>query len=242
MRKQRFILVGGLVVGLIGAGLVLAYVRGVESRATAGEALVPVLIAQGTIDAGTPGTEVRDLVRRTEVPGKYAAPGAISDVTEILSRFAVEQIERGETLTESQFAVAGATKGRLPIPKGKEAVAIAINLDPGVASYVAPGDFVSIYSTFRQGGEVTMKILSNIEVLSTQANPTNSAQRFTGSTGTPGNQLVFVLAVTPEEAAKLIHARQVGSLWFTLVPQGQRSEDVPPYSLAGEGVATESGA
>lgn len=236
VRRQRVLLAGGLVVGLLGAGLVFAYVRGLEGRTTAGTELIPVFVADETILAGTLGSEVEGMVTQTEVPERYAAPAAVTEIAAILQQVTVERIDPGETLTATQFATAGSTRGRLPIPKGREAMAMAINLDPGVAGYVAPGDHVSIYVTYRRGDGFTEKILSNVEVLAVEANTSSAAQRLTGSTGATANRLLFILALTPQEAAKLIHGKELGSLWLTLVPQGQRSEPVSPYSPSYESI------
>ncbi|MGH2740428.1 MAG: Flp pilus assembly protein CpaB [Actinomycetota bacterium] len=230
MQRQSVLLVGGLVLGLLGGSLVFAYVRNLESRAEAEGEPIRVLVAEETIAAGTSGSAIADLVRTIEVPRRYAAPGAVTDLKRVADQWTVEQIEAGETITASQFAEAGSTAGRLPIPEGEEAVSVAVSLEQGLAQYAAPGDIVSVYSTFRTGQEsFTRKILAAVEVLATSANPQSAAQRLTGTSGV-GSQLVFVLSVTPREASRLVFAQELGSIWFTLVPEGQQSPRVPDVS------------
>lgn len=231
MQRHSVLLVGGLVLGLLGGSLVFAYVKNLESKAAAEGERIRVIVADETIVAGTSGASLGDLVRTAEIPRRYAAPGAVIDIQTLADQWAVEQIEAGETITANQFAEAGTTAGRLPIPEGEEAMSVAVTLEQGLAQYAAPGDVVSVYGTFRTGQEsFTRKILSAVEVLATTANPQNPAQRLTGSSST-GSQVIFVLSVTPREASHLVFAQELGSIWLTLVPQGQASPRVPDVSF-----------
>jgi pilus assembly protein CpaB len=223
------LMIVGLLLGLLGAALVFMYVRNLGSGTATEGQTVATYVADEAIIAGTPGASIAELVRTTEVPERYAPEGAIFDLGQIEGAFSTEQIDAGETLRASMFSEAGATEGgRLAIPEGMEGVAVTTSLQAGVAQYLAPGDHVNVFVTFRED-KTTHKILSNITVLATQAASTNSAAQLSGSNP---NELVFVLAVSPKDASRLVFAKELGSIWMTLVPQGQRSPKVRPV---GEG-------
>lgn len=217
MRRQTMLVAGGLILGLFGAALVLSYVKSVERRSPSGSQVIPVYVATRTIPAGTPGSSVDSMVKLDRVPQRYAAPRAITDLGPYAGQFTTHEIQAGATLTAFDFASFGASRGKLPIPKGHEAVAVAVPLDTGLAYYAAPGDRVNVYATNRSTGGETRQILRNIKVLATQPNPTKTSQA-----GASTN-LVFVLAVTRGEAQALINAKQTASIWLSLVPETSKA-------------------
>ena len=111
--------------------------------------------------------------------------------------------------------VQGAGTAQAPvvaIPKGHQAVAVQLQEVPGLAGYAKPGDLVDLYATVKGGPDVgrleapyTKLILSKVQVLDvtpveTQTDPT------------------FLLALTPEDAERVIFYAKFESLWAALVP------------------------
>ena len=236
VKRPPIILISGLVLGLLGAALVMGYVRNVESRAGAAEQLTTVMVASSAIPTGTAAADAAAMATPSKVPARYARPGSIAELDAVAGQFTVRRIEPGETLSTRDFASAAKTAGALAIPAGREAVAVAVPLDGGVGRYPRPGDKVSVYATFKEGGASTHKILGDIQVLATQ--PAGSATGRLDAGGTDaaaaaGSQLVYLLAVTPEEATHLVHGRQNGDIWLTLVPEGQPSPPVPGVTNPG---------
>jgi pilus assembly protein CpaB len=229
MRRQRMLFTGGLLLGLLGAALTLTYVRGVEARARSKGEMVPAYVATQSIPAGTSGSVLTDLVERRDIPKAYVAPGAVGSIDQVAGEFALREIPAGDTLTAGDFGTAGETVSRLAIPRGYEAVAVATTVDGGLAEYAAPGDTVSVYATFRGPHPITRKILANVTVLATRPNP-EQAPKITGGASPNGTQLL-VLALKPKQAQRLVFGQELGSLWFSLVPQGQTSPEIPDYSL-----------
>ena len=102
----------------------------------------------------------------------------------------------------------------------------AVPLDGGVARYPQPGDRVNVYATFKSGQPVTRRILSGVEVLTTEAKGSGSPGAPVlggGTSGAPAGNVVYLLAVTPNEAGQLVFGKQLGSVWLTLLPEGQQS-------------------
>ncbi len=224
MRRQSMLLIGGLVLGLLGATLTFAYVRNVEGRAASKSEMVTAFVALEPIAAGTPGSVIVDVTEEKEIPRAYLQPGALEDLAAVTEQFTTRTIVPGQTLTTSDFGQVGESEGRLPIPKGHEAVAIATSIDGGLGQYAQPGDKVSVYATFKQGVATTRKLLSNVLVIATQANP-QAGDKLTGVSPGTTTGLLFVLAVTPQQAGKLIYGQRMGEVSLTLIPEGQISPD-----------------
>lgn len=219
MPRQSKLLAAGLALGLFGAGLVLAYVKGVEGDAGGG-AKVTALVALEPIPAGTAASALDGKVEEVELPERYARPGALEDLTSVQGQVTTRRLSTGDGLAGDDFAAAGQTKGALPIPAGKEAVAVPVTLDGSVARYPVPGDHVNVFATFKTGTGVTRKMLSNVEVLATD--PQGG-----GGNGT----LVYLLAVTPEEAPQVVFGKELGTISLTLVPEGQESPEVGDVTM-----------
>ena len=102
MRRLIAIIVA---LALAGAGtfFLVAYVRGAEDRALAGEVVVDVLVADAEIAAGTPAEELAGRVRAERVPAKVAAAGAVADLSALEGRVAAIALLPGEQLVEDRF-------------------------------------------------------------------------------------------------------------------------------------------
>jgi pilus assembly protein CpaB len=224
MRRQSMLLTGGLLLGLLGAALTFTYVKAVEGRAASKSETVTAFVARESIPAGTPGSAIEALVERRDIPRAYLQPGALENIASVASQFSLRTVAPGQTLTANDFGKVGATRGRLPIPKGHEAIAIATTLDGGLGQYAQPGDRVSVYATFRSPVATTRKLLSNVLVIATQANP-EAGSTLTGPPPGSTGQLLFVLAVTPQQAGKVIFGQRMGEVSLSLIPEGQNSPD-----------------
>ena len=237
VKRPPIVLFSGLVLGLLGAALVMGYVRNVEARAGADEEMTTVLVASGAIPTGLAAGDAAAMATVEKVPARFARPGAIASLDEVEGQFTVRRVEAGETLSARDFASAATTAGALAIPAGREAMAVAVSIDGGVGRYPRPGDKVSVYATFKQGTATTQKILSDIQVLATQPAGSATGRLEPGQTdaAASGSQLVYLLAVTPDEATHLVHGKQTGEIWLTLVPEGQGS---PPVAEVTDPAAT----
>lgn len=229
MRRPRALFVGGLALGLAGVGLVMVYVRSVETRAAAAGETATVYVVRQAIPAGTPGRDLAGAVEATEMPRRLVPGDVVTDLATVQGLVTVGRLDEAEPLRARDFAAAGVTRGALAIPQGKEAVAVAITVDGGVGRYPQPGDRVNVYATFRDGRGVTRKILSGVEVLATQP-ASGSADRI-GLGPAGSGQLVYLLAATPEEAARLVFGKELGSISLTLLPEGQESPPVADVTM-----------
>lgn len=228
MRRPSILLVAGAILGVVGGALVLAYVRDVESQASAADETVSVYVARQVIPAGTSGAGVGGDTEAVEMPRRYAPDDALTDLETVGDRVALSRLDEGEVLRQRDFGTSATTKGELAIPAGKEAMAVAVNLDGGVARYPQPGDRVNVFATFRDAGQgSTVRILSDVEVLATQASGSGGKVLGAGD----GGQTVYLLAVSPDQAGRLVFGKTLGSIWLSLVPEGQQSPPVGEVTL-----------
>ena len=128
---------------------------------------------------------------------------------------------------EQAGAVAGqVAAAQVKIPEGKEAVAVQIPKVPGLGGYTEVGDRVNVYGTFKDrqpGGSVkgtplVKLILSNVEVLAVSAAPATAE----------GGSATYVLALSPDEAEKVIYLSSFEGIWLSLVKDGAPPVDSTP--------------
>jgi hypothetical protein len=108
----------------------------------------------------------------------------------------------------------------LPIPEGKQAVAVKVAFVPAGGGFVHQGDNVNVFGTFKErklngmDPPLARLILSNVQVLSV--------------TGTPGADAIYLLAVDANQAEQVIYLSTFESIYLTLVPK-----NAPPSSTGG---------
>jgi pilus assembly protein CpaB len=227
MNRQRIVVAGAIVLGVLGMFIVIGYVRGVQARADAGGKMTTIYQAKDAISAGTPGSALAAHLKTAKMPARYAPVDAVKDLRTVKDLFVSTPVSPGATLTRATFASSPSTQGRLAIPSGHEAMAVELPMENGVESYAQPGDRVSVYATFPSSkkGPQTIKVASNVEVISTTTAATLKKGPATVT------QTVYVLAVTPDEASRIVFGKQVGAIWLTLVPNQAKSPAVSPVTL-----------
>ena len=125
--------------------------------------------------------------------------------------------------TATPAAQAAAAAGQVAaatvkIPEGKEAVAVQIPKVPGLGGYTEVGDRVNVYGTFKdrqpggavKGAPLVKLILSNVEVLAVTATPAAAE----------GGSATYVLALSADEAEKVIYLSSFEGIWLSLVKDG----------------------
>ena len=232
MVRRVLLFVGAVLLALVGTGLVFAYASSADRRALEGQQPVPVLVAVETIPAETPvsAAEEQGLFELTELPRAAVPPGALSDTAQIDTKVTGAAISPGEVLLAAKF-VDPAVAGVLNIPESKLAVSVELT-DPGrVAGFVVPGSEVAIFATYAaetEGeaasaveSETTQLLLPRVKVLA--AGPTSLRGSATdegegsATAEEPIKTSVLTVAVTQEEAERLIHGAQTGRVYFALL-------------------------
>lgn len=224
-KRSNIIVTVGLVVFLVGAMATYLVVRDSgddTSSSAAGKAAV--LVASKPIPAGTSGGTAVDngLVKTKTVAASAKPANALTDPTQLVGRTATLGVPEGQILTADQFQQAQTRIGTLKIPDGKTALAVQLANVPGVAGFAGAGDRINIYGLMKPGpgsvGGAAALIMQNTEVLNVNGTTLAASQGQPGGAG-----LVFLLAVTPAEAERLVYLTTFEQLYFALV-----AKDTPP--------------
>jgi pilus assembly protein CpaB len=229
MGRRTLLLIAAVVLAGLGATLVLLYAHGADQRATQGQQLRRVFVAKSEIPAGTTGDSLAgsSAVVLRDVASNSVAPGALSDLGPLRGLVALAPVFPGEQILQQQFG-SSAGNATLPIPEGKMAVSVQLADPERVAGFVTNGSEVAVFVTVANTDPTTQARLPDAtEVLLTRVtvigvgNTSVVTQTSTDTTGQQNTEqipkTILTLAVTQDQATRLIHAAQKGSLYFALL-------------------------
>lgn len=242
MSRRSALLIAAVVIAALGTAMIVLYVQGIDDRATKGQELVQVLAATDIIDAG-------ETVAAAQEAGKFEAKdvrrddvvyGALDTTESIADLVALGTIYPGEQVISARFGSPSSVES-LVIPDDKMALSIELTDFERVAGFVNPGSEVAIFATalspvrkLPDGTEqalspVTRILLSRVPVVGVG---TTSVTSRTVSEGGEGAQVteqvartILTLAVSQEDAEKLVLADRTTELTFALLGDDTKSRD-----------------
>jgi pilus assembly protein CpaB len=235
------LLIVAVLIAALGTAMIVLYVKGIDDRATEGQELVEVLTATSVIEAG-------ETVRAAQEAGKFEAKsvrrddmviGALASTESISDLVALGTVYPGEQIISDRFGTL-ANIENLVIPDDKMAISVELTDFERVAGFVNPGSEVAIFGTaaapirrLPDGTEQTLSsvsriILSRVPVIG--VGTTSVTSRTT--TDEEGAQVteevprtILTVAVTQEEAERLVLADRTTDLTFALLGSETESED-----------------
>ncbi len=188
---------------------------------------ITVAIAAVRIPVGTSGAKIRadEMVRLVKMPKDSVPDDAMPEISVEQDKLVItSNIEAGQILLRANFGEQSTVTSGLPLPAGKMAVTVETGAPEQVAGYVQRGSQVVIFITYavvqpngtKTNIERTRVLLPRVEVLAVgtyqQARTSTSA-----STATRAASLLVTLAVSQEEAERLIEGRSHGTLYLGLL-------------------------
>lgn len=234
VNKRVIAIVVAIVLAAVATLALLSYVQGVEADAEAQTQPVEVFVAKDAIPAGTAAQAAigAGLIGKHSVPKGTVLDGAIGSLEQIDGKVATVNILKGEQILAPRFALTQQAAGFAEIPEEHQAMAVAVELVPGVAGRINVGDHVSAIAEIHPDGqpEPTVKYLvQDIEVLALgrQVRSVTEQGQETTRTAHSETELVATLAVEPQEAEKLALAVWQGKVYLTLLPEGQEPVSTP---------------
>lgn len=151
MKKRVVGFIAAVVLALVGTTLLVAFVKGAEDRALAGESIVEVYVANSTIERGTPGEDVASLVSLEKIPTKVQVEGAIAELDDIGGLVAEVDLLPGEQITFDRF-VERSTISRYArteqAPEGMLEMTMSLSPERVVGGSIQPGDTVAVIGSF----------------------------------------------------------------------------------------------
>jgi pilus assembly protein CpaB len=236
MGRRVLAIFAAAVIALVGVVAVLLYARGADARAVTANEPTTVYVSTKAIPAST---QLKDAVRsgalvKTVAPAKGVPLGALTGVNaDNGSLVAVTDIGPGEYVLASRFGSTPQGSKAIEVPTGKVAVSVQLTDPARVGSFVTPGTHIGIFDSYKikvlgtsaqaqqinsAGIQGTSLLLDDVLVIgmgNTALNPGTPAAAGTGAPAAAPGFLVTV-AVTPQEAARLIHAINGGTLYAVL--------------------------
>ena len=210
----------------LGGGAGAAYVGTRSPAAAPAVTKTQVLVAALPIEAGTAGTTAftDGRIRTKAVVPSTVPAGAVSDPATLAGKVSAAPIAAGALITGDMFAAPQTRIGSVVVPPGMRALAMSLNPVPGVAGFVGAGDRIDVFAV--ASGERTAPavrlVMQGVQVLNVNGAGLPTAQ------GQPaGPDLVYLLAVTPAQAERLIYLVEYEKLYFDLVPKGEGPVTTP---------------
>lgn len=208
------------IVGAILVGLAAAYaVRHLSQSAPEEAKTSPrrtrtIVVAKFNLPQYARITE--DYIDEVQVPADKVPEGALTPKSRALYRLAKDTILAGQPIRDQDlYAVGEVPLLSERLPPGYRAVTLAVDAKAAVNGMIQPESLVDITLTVKNerpeiGGLATLTLLRRVRVLATSRN------RFPASEDRPGDLRNITVAVTPEQANKLILAEKYGTLSVVL--------------------------
>lgn len=243
MNRRTLGAIASVVLAALGTLVLVAFVRGAEDRAMAGEALVPVLVVQDRIPAGTPAGELADRIRTERVPAKVRASDAVDDVATLQSRVAAIDLLPGEQVTGARFVTPDAVHlGGVRAPQGMLEVTISLEPQRAVGGVIRPGGTVGVLASFepfeissegpvrlegltvpKDGKSPNSTSLILHKVLVTRVQSDTSFKPDSGDDGAtaaaPNGNLLVTLALDAPSVERVVFAAEHGTVWLAAEPR-----------------------
>lgn len=243
---RRILAIGAAVLlALVGAALVLVYAMRADERALAELQPERVYVVTETVPSGTSLKEALrlELIEPTQVARSGVPGGALQEVgppnQELL---ALIDIPVGTYVLEGSFGEQPLSQKAIDVPDGHLAISLELSDPARVGTFVTPGSHLAIFATYplkesgideedqaSNDGDVrgTSILLDDVLVLGMgqrSLSPAESTE--SGEQDSNAGGFLVTLAVTPEQATRLVHAIQQYALYAGL--RSDNLEITPP--------------
>ncbi|HUQ62134.1 MAG TPA: Flp pilus assembly protein CpaB [Acidimicrobiales bacterium] len=229
--RTKTALVVGLVIFLVGGGGAAYLATRPSSTPVRTTGQVEVFYTTAPIGVGTAGaTALADgRIRTKKMPSRPAA--AVTSSSQMSGRVAASAIPVGSIVTADMFPAPQTSIGTVVIPAGKRALSLKLGSVQGVSGFVAAGDRIDVYRVSKS--EVLEPLppayvelaLQGVEVLKVDDGAAAGADA--AAAQPKGGDLTFLVAVSPEDAEKLIYLTEFEHMYFDLVPRDSPTVQTP---------------
>lgn len=169
-----------------------------------------VLVATGDLPAGTLLSNATVAAR--EVPAEFLHRDALraDEWAGLQGRSARHDLTAGAPILRSHLLGQNGHRFANLIDRGQRALTIPVDQLSSISGMLVPGDHIDILMTLRQTEQPVMfPLIRNTEVIAT-------GERTDMLNQEPGRYNTVTIAATPELAARIIYAQEVGSLRVVL--------------------------
>lgn len=223
MKTRVGLVVIALLLALAATAGSVVYLQSLKNEVIRSGETIEVLVAQQAVGPGKTLEEMlnKGQVKLSPVPRRYVVDGAITDPKGLGGRVVAAGLAKGEQLTEQKLRQAGGGDLSSRVPQGFVALSIPVDEVTGVGNGISAGDKVMVLVTFSPGPggvDTTRILLKNTDVIEVTSAAAGS-QKSLGQGGSAAKKTI-TLAVSPENAERLVFAEETGHVWVTLQPVG----------------------
>jgi len=147
MRRRLIAALAALVLAVLGAVVLVDYVRSADARAQAGEELVTVLVVDSPVPAGTDATALAGAVSEAQVPTRLAAPGSMADLGAVSGKVTTAPLLQGEQVLAERFVDPASLTEPGTVPPGMVEVSVALDAQRAAGGVLQVGDKVGVQLT-----------------------------------------------------------------------------------------------
>jgi pilus assembly protein CpaB len=226
--RRVIAITAAVLLAVVGVVAVVLYANGADQRAIASAQPRTVFISTQAVPAGTTLNDsiAGGLIVETTLPAKSVPAGALTAVTdENKNLLALSEIAPGEYIQSARFGTTPQGSQAIRVPNGQIAVSLVLSDPARVGTFVAPGSHIVLYDTVagssatggpgaQAGTHVLFEDVLVIAIGSTALTPAQPSGQATAAQNQGGN--LVTLALTPEQAPRLVHALQNGNLYAGL--------------------------
>jgi pilus assembly protein CpaB len=229
MGRRIIAITAAVLLALVGVVAVVLYANGADQRAIASAQPRTVFISAQAVPAGTTLNDAiaGGLIVETTLPAKSVPVGSLTAVTEDNKNLlALTEIAPGEYIQSARFGTTPQGSQAIRVPSGQIAMSLTLSDPARVGTFVAPGSHIVLYDTVAGASPTsgaapapsgTYVLFEDVLVIAVGSTALTPAQPKGEATAAPNQSGALVtLALTPEQAPRLVHALQNGTLYAGL--------------------------
>lgn len=229
--KALMFLMVSMFAALLAAVVIFAVIRNFQNQlreARKPPELKEIIVAKRTLWPGM--TIVPEYLENKKYPPRFIPDEAIQVGESAIGRVPLERILVGEFIRNERLASRDAGSGlNAIVPQGMRAISLDISGGSAVSGFLNPGNYVDILVTITDGEKIlnTVVLLEAVTVLAVNDRLGNAErlskaeQKKKKQNGEGGSRRVrskpsVTIAVTPDQAERVIYAQEQGRITLTL--------------------------
>ncbi|MDR1244138.1 MAG: Flp pilus assembly protein CpaB [Endomicrobium sp.] len=237
MSNKKVLLIA-LIFAILSLFFAYVYIFDLETKYKIMTEPVQVVVALQVIPQGT--VIKQDMLLEKYVPKEYAQPRVFNDIKELFlpdgtcEYISLNTIEENEQILSSRLSKISEYGISNLIPEGKKAISITFDVDN--VNILSPGNKIDIYAAIeytdsnRQLQETVFSVAQNVLVLAVGNSCIGLVKKQDDELS---NVNVLTLALSVEDAQKVILFSQKGTLKYLIRPAGDtKSYDVEPLKVS----------
>lgn len=216
-----------VVLALAGTVVLTGYVRSADTRAAQGAELVKVYVVAKEIPVGTAAAEIKSFIAVREIPALAAVKGRVTKLSTLKGQVADVTLRPGEQVLASRWVDPSAVsvRGDVAIPKGLQAVTMALPVEQIVGGTVKPGSTVGVVITAEVDGKrVAQQTFHKVLVTAVQNGTSTPPAEGDDAVAPPADVVLVTLARTTPDIEVLVWGQRFGTVWLTIEPADATEE------------------